>query len=79
METPMKMDDLGVPLFLETPIYETLWEKCGYSPAQVKFFQISSINSTKKTYNGSSKDQIWWVFNLKLQEFDTRHELDHSS
>ena len=21
METPIKMDDLGVPLFLETPIY----------------------------------------------------------
>ena len=22
METPIKMDDLGVPLFLETPTYE---------------------------------------------------------
>ena len=24
MENPIKMDDLGVPLFLETPIYESL-------------------------------------------------------
>ena len=23
MENPIKMDDLGVPLFLETPIYKT--------------------------------------------------------
>ena len=29
METPIKMDDLGVPLFLETPIYIAvchIWE-----------------------------------------------------
>ena len=25
MENPIKMDDLGVPLFLETPKYEKLW------------------------------------------------------
>ena len=26
MENPIKMDDLGVPLFLETPIYHpTVW------------------------------------------------------
>ena len=24
MENPIKMDDLGIPLFLETPIYLTL-------------------------------------------------------
>ena len=24
METPIKMDDLGIPLFLETPIYEKM-------------------------------------------------------
>ena len=24
MENPIKMDDLGVPLFLETPIFEQL-------------------------------------------------------
>ena len=23
MENPIKMDDLGIPLFLETPIFET--------------------------------------------------------
>ena len=25
MENPVKMDDLGVPLFLETPIYGLVW------------------------------------------------------
>ena len=25
MENPIKMDDLGVPLFLETPIWITAW------------------------------------------------------
>ena len=29
MENPIKMDDLGVPLFLETPMY-----KLGLSPTQ---------------------------------------------
>ena len=25
MKNPIKMDDLGVPLFLETPIYKYIW------------------------------------------------------
>ena len=29
MENPIKMDDLGVPIFLETPIYWVCWEKKG--------------------------------------------------
>ena len=29
MEDPIKMDDLGVPLFLETPIYS--WVPCEFS------------------------------------------------
>ena len=27
MENPLKVDDLGIPLFLETPIYNTWWVK----------------------------------------------------
>ena len=27
MENPIKMDDLGVPLFLETPIYLLIYDK----------------------------------------------------
>ncbi len=27
MENPNKIDDLGVPLFLETPIYTQLWKR----------------------------------------------------
>ncbi len=26
MGNPIKMDDLGVPLFLETPIFEIIWD-----------------------------------------------------
>ena len=29
MENPIKMDDLGVPLFLETPIYGIFTYMCG--------------------------------------------------
>ena len=25
MENPIKMDDLGIPLFLETPMYSTVY------------------------------------------------------
>ena len=32
METPIKMDDLGVPLFLETPIWKKMDGGNGYSP-----------------------------------------------
>ena len=28
MENPIKMDDLGVPLFLETPKYRWNWWNC---------------------------------------------------
>ena len=33
METPIKMDDLGVPLFLETPMYEHVF----LSPNEKKY------------------------------------------
>ena len=36
MENPIKIDDLGVPLFLETPIYHTSilwnWSPCSQLP-----------------------------------------------
>ena len=36
MENPIKMDDLGVPLFLETPIYNnSSWKYIGmWNPSQ---------------------------------------------
>ena len=36
MENPIKMDDLGVPLFSETPIYRVLLQFCGVSPNKKK-------------------------------------------
>ena len=29
MENPIKMDDLGVPLFLETPVFRSIGTICG--------------------------------------------------
>ena len=34
METPIKMDDLGVPLFLETPIYWEMVDNPRYKKAK---------------------------------------------
>ena len=49
MENPIKMDDLGIPLFLETPIcnFPRLWHK----------LQVVTTNTTihkKKETEGSS-------------------------
>ncbi len=48
METPIKMDDLGVPLFLETPIYtfavyEDYLRKISYSMPHQKKSRIGIL------------------------------------
>ena len=46
MENPTKMDDLGVPLFLETSIYPLYSTGCivGYQPSTVDhFFNIETL------------------------------------
>ena len=35
MENPLKMDDLGVALFLETPIFETVLEHNSEMPPEI--------------------------------------------
>ena len=37
MENPIKMDDLGVPLFLETPISYFLYCRVSYIPGGARF------------------------------------------
>ena len=52
MENPIKMDDLGVPLYLETPIYQTwILYKPSYGPhfgpeTFDGFFRIPRKNSS---------------------------------
>ena len=44
MENPIKMDDLGVPLFLETPIYQNYKDsplKGGISWHRLKYGELS--------------------------------------
>ena len=51
MENPIKMDDLGVPLFLETPIYQVLprnyWNK--QNTKELRKFKTHSRLKTKYT------------------------------
>ena len=49
MENPLKMDDLGVPLFLETSIYLFL---CFFFAFLKVFIPISSIGTTVRTFEG---------------------------
>ena len=47
MENPIKMDDLGVPLFLETPIY-LISPQVPLGPLESMIFRIPEV-STKIT------------------------------
>ena len=90
MENPIKMDDLGVPLFLETPIYLCLPHE------NQEFFLRERLTSKtifpKKTYGvPSSRIRQWWFFTVQnpmeqsktspkkqIQNFETRLlKLDH--
>ena len=44
MENPIKMDDLGVPLFLETPIYVYIYI---YSVFNFETFLFLSVNLSR--------------------------------
>ena len=48
MENPIKMDDLGVSLFLETPTYET-WFWSIWKPSWVNLFlsDLSGMRASK--------------------------------
>ena len=77
MENPIRMDDLGVPLFLETPIYLAIWV-C-YSNIDLQWqcmsggsnflnmflwvFVLPETNSLSRTENGWLEDDpvSFWV------------------
>ena len=46
MENPIKMDDLGVPLFLETPTYHNMYN---HSPAMKKIIMNSHLEKNPQT------------------------------
>jgi len=62
MENPIKMDDLGVPLFSETPIYRVLLQFCGVSPNKKK--QVDSANLS----GGVSAPKCSPFFFIQLKE-----------
>ena len=45
MENPIKMDDLGVPLFLETPIFLT--QKCFEHFEALRFQYVNYVSQNK--------------------------------
>ena len=57
MESPIKMDDLGVPLFLETPIYYSL-EVFGFLPGE-RFSKMSK--------SVGHMGEIYIIHSLKLK------------
>ncbi len=64
MENPIKMDDLGVPLFLETPIYDLYYLEQIVSWT-VKLLEVvsqllrSEAVSQNKLQNWDSKTVLW--------------------
>ena len=58
MENPIKMDDLGVPLFLETPIYIYIsYQKRGKVPiAMLDVQEVTKLNISSCT-NQASKNR----------------------
>ena len=64
MENPIKMDDLGVPPFKETPIWEiSAWETSGPKTRVVKFgeavglYQVPDCQTHTKLPAGI---RVWW-------------------
>ena len=60
MENPIKMDDLGVPLFLETTIYNTMICKfcacISFSKGPSSFRFYLSFSGVKTTVSQNSKN-----------------------
>ena len=68
MEIPIKMDDLGVPLFLETPIHarwlaakpQVRWS---FQPAMIVYWSVYAkalprLNTQKKTWSLFKGDEV---------------------
>ena len=58
METPIKIDDLGVPLFLETPI-SNIRGKAGSVCVCVFFFAGKTRRATEKSRSGDYNGRIF--------------------
>ena len=52
MENPIKMDDLGIPLFLETPIYVSPSQKKGTHLGQTRLRKGLNICQERDTLQG---------------------------
>ena len=60
MDHPIKMDDLGIPLFLEIPIYKVYDNMCQVkvdctTPKRYLFFRAQNGEGAPKTQSGYDK------------------------
>ncbi len=73
MENPIKMDDLGVPLFLETPTYwDSICQKVGDIKSTCSLILLSPQNSRNSMYRwlwGSFSKNYHQILKLKLFAF----------
>ena len=55
MENPIKMDDLGVPLFLETPIYNSFnYSYCSLTVSlMISFHETCFLHNLSSHWDGS--------------------------
>ena len=58
MENPIEMDDLGVPLFLETSIYYYMWVFA--LPSKMQFFSSSTSSEVNDGILPGVRD-TWWA------------------
>ncbi len=63
MENPIKMDDLGVPLFLETPTYILLIHWCLFICCLSSFGCCKMLDAVSQLCHGSLESSSVWICN----------------
>ena len=61
MENPIKMDDLGVPLFLETPIWFHL-ARCSRTELENEFYASCFFTLLGPKDHGPRAEENWKIF-----------------
>ena len=74
-ENPIKIDDLGVPLFLETPIIlQKMFEKDGLRPRLFKLL-AGEVGAPVIRINGASRTETGIRFGFKRDDLATPNQL----
>ena len=62
MQNPIKMDYLGVPLFLETPIYKHSSERLSIQMVNFNPYPAAVTNATLETEDMKQKCLFWYLY-----------------